>query len=509
MKIGEVLNGVYDKSVGWRPATGQLKPVHIANGLFRGFLGKVYNIKTPVHFVIPWKKKNSPDLDPERTYDYFVRATADPRFQVFRDERNKDKFERLREFTRELLNADGGVFPDPKMASFSLTCRQMISKDTMDRDVGRFMSEMLRGKDEDGALAKLVVECLMSEQPSDPITFLAWPLLSHDPEYVKRESSRCSPYDNQELFGYFALLGKTAAQLAEHQRLQGNRLATLQKSVQFACLSLLAHAQALAVDGELEKRSPLLLTMAAPKDSRLALASEESLNRYYESFESWLAERLAERLEKGEPITYDSSEEGDGETLPEIPPQRRDSVRKYLSEIADEKGNPIMEDTLDSRMSLWEQAAAKHGKQNRALVMGETLVQCYLSEYSSGGPKQFLSGVGRKAGVIYPHFAGRSKDKRIRPSVAILDVLVKCCTPPDGSIPFNRFLDCLWERFGIIVGGRMGDTCSDHDLLSGREIDISQSDLKENTKAFIGHLVDIGLARRYPDNIAYVGRYYA
>lgn len=508
MEIGRVLDEVYDKNVGWRPATGALKPVHIANGLFRGLLGQTYNIKTPLSFVIPWKRKNSPDMDPKRTYNYLVHEIQDPRFQTFRDEQNKERFEHLRDYARELLNADGGVFPDAKMASFSLTCRQLISSDLMDKEVGRFMAELLRGEDGKGPLAKLVKDCLTNEQPLDPITFLAWPLLSHEPEHVSKTSSRCSPHGNSALKKYFDLLGKAAAQLADHQRQQGNRLATLQKAVHFSCLSLLGHAQALAANGNLSKRSPLLLTMTAPKNSLLAAASEESLNRYYECFESWLAECLAERLEKGRPIAYGNE---DGKSEPcrvELPANRKDSVRKFLGEFLVREEN-VESDVIDDRMSLYEQSVANHGKDNWALVIAETLVQCYLNEYESGGPRQFLSGVGRKAGIIYPHFAGRSKDKRIRPSVSILDVLVKCCTPPDGAIPFNAFLDCLWERFGIVVGGRMGDGDSDHELLSGRDIDIGQADLEENTKGFIDHLVEIGLARRYPDNIAYVGRYYA
>ena len=509
MKIGKVLDEVYDRSVGWRPATGALKPVHIANGLFRGLLGEVYNIKVPLSFVIPWKKKNSPDLDPQRTYNYLVHETSDPRFQAFRDEQYKERFERLRDYARELLNADGGVFPDPEMVSFSLTCRQMISKDHMDKEVGRFIAELLRGEDGNGPLAKLVIECLTNEQPLDPITFLAWPLLSNEPEYASKKSTRCSPHGNPDLKKYFDLLGKAAAELADHQRQQGNRLATLQKTVHFACLSLLGHAQTLAADGNLAKRSPLLLTMAAPKNSRLASASEESLNRYYESFESWLVERLAERLEKGKPIAY-GTDEGEREPCQvTLPANRKDSVRKFLNEFNIQEGQDVDPKVIDDRMSLYEQAVANHGRDNWALVIAETLVQCYLNEYESGGPRKFLSGVGRKAGIIYPHFAGRSKDKRIRPSVSILDVLVKCCTPPDGAIPFNAFLDCLWERFGIVVGGRMGDDGSDHELLNERDIDIGQADLEENTKAFIDHLVEIGLARRYPDNIAYVGRYYA
>ena len=141
--------------------------------------------------------------------------------------------------------------------------------------------------------------------------------------------------------------------------------------------------------------------------------------------------------------------------------------------------------------------------------MGETIVQCYLNEYTSGGPRQFLGGVGRKAGIIFPHFQGRSKDKRIRPSVAILDVLVKSCCPTTEPIPFNQFLDRLWKCFGIITGGRMGDTGSDREILLRNGIDVSQTDLEENNLGLISHLVDIGLARRYPDNIAYVGKYHA
>lgn len=511
MKIGEVLNGVYDKSVGWRPSSGAIKPVHIANGLFRDLIGQTYNIKRAVAFAIPWKKKNSPEMDPRRSYSYLVHETKDPRFQGFADDQYKERFERLREFIRGLLAADGAVFPQAEITSFSLTCRQMISSDRNDREVGRFMAEILRGQDKNGSLAKLVIEALSknSETPQDPISFLAWPLLSQEPEHISRKSSRASPYDNRKLKQFFKQLEVAAQQLAEHEKSQGNRLATLQRAVHFSCLSLLSHVQALAVNGKLQNRPPLLLTMAATKGSRLALASEESLNNCYRSFESWLAEQLSLRLEKGQPIICGTDEGEEEECLPNLPAQRKDSVRKFLSEIADEKGNPVDHELLDDRMSLWEQSSAKCGKDNWALVMGETIVQCYLNEYTSGGPRQFLGGVGRKAGIIFPHFQGRSKEKRIRPSVAILDVLVKSCCPSNEPIPFNQFLDHLWLRFGIVVGGRIGDEDCDRELLLNHCIDISQAELEENSLSFIDHLVQIGLARRYPDNIAYVGKYNA
>jgi hypothetical protein len=39
MRIGEVLDRVYDEEVGWRPVSGAIKPVHIANGMFRALTG--------------------------------------------------------------------------------------------------------------------------------------------------------------------------------------------------------------------------------------------------------------------------------------------------------------------------------------------------------------------------------------------------------------------------------------------------------------------------------------
>ena len=510
MKISEVLNGVYDRSVGWRPSSGAIKPVHIANGLFRDLLGEQYDIKRPVAFAVPWRKKGDPEPDPKRTYQHLVDDTADPRFQAFRGQHFKDRFEKLREFTRGLLAADGAVFPQADYTSLTLSCRQMISPDRNDRDVGRFMAEILRGRGGTGSLAKVVADCLVedSDRPRDPISLLVWPLLSQDSNPIVRKSTRCSPHDNSECREFFGKLEEAAHQLAGHETQQGNRLATLQRSVQFCCLALIAHAQALAAGGVLAARSPLLLVPEAPKGSRLALASEESLNSYYDTIEDWLALMLGRRIEKGEPVAYGSKDEDSEDVCLNLPAVRKDSVRRFLAEILTEKGEPPKPDVVDERMSLYERALVKHGRADWPTVIGETLVQSYVNEYTSGGPRQFLGGVGRKVGLVYPHFQGNSRDKRIRPSVAILDVLVKCCTPTGEPIPLTLFLDRLWERFGIIVGGRQGDDGDDLALLRRRDIDVSPTDLEENTQALVDELVQVGLARRYPDNISYVGRYH-
>jgi hypothetical protein len=260
VKISEILNGVYDRSVGWRPSSGAIKPVHIANGLFRDLLSEQYDIKRTVAFAVPWRKKGDPEPDPKRTYQYLVEDTADPRLRAFCGQHFKDRFEKLREFTRRLLAADGAVFPQADYTSLTLSCRQMISQDRNDRDVGRFMAEILRGRGGNGTLAKVVADCLVedSDRPQDPISLLVWPLLSQDSNPIVRKSTRCSPHDNSDCREFFGRLEEAAHQLAGHEMQQGNRLATLQRSVQFCCLALIAHAQALAAGGVLAERSPLL-----------------------------------------------------------------------------------------------------------------------------------------------------------------------------------------------------------------------------------------------------------
>jgi hypothetical protein len=503
---------VYDNHVGWRPATGAIKPVHIANGLYRDLVGHYYDLKPTVSFVIPWKKKNNPVGDPKRTYEHLVEDPGEDRFVAFKGGgQNKVRFAKFRDFLRGVLAADGAVFPDPEGSSLTLTCKQMITRDQMDKHVGRFMADIIRGRNKSGPLAKEVLAGVQkgSERPCDPITFASWPLLKseHDDKPLK-PVSRCSPFDTKKLRQFHDHLEAAAADLAGHEANQGNRLATLQRTVHFACVALLAHAQALAVDGVLQNRAPLLIAMEAPKGSPLAIASEASLNAYYASFEAWLARQLGVLLTKGAPLC--PNEDSDGhEDLGELPDLRKDAVRKWLSQILLVKGANPTPAAIADRMYLYEQALAQHGKDDPGLVLGETLVQSYVAEYETGGPRKFLGGLGRKVGVIFPHFQGRSREKRIRPSIPILDMLVKACTETKGPVPLHVFQQRLWERFGMVLGTRHDEEGGDHALLVSHGIEVSKTDLDTNIETFVDHLVQLQLARRYPDNITYIGRYHA
>jgi len=510
MRITRILDTVFETKVGWNPSTGAIKPVHIANGLFRALTHRQYNTEDVVSFAVPGKKGEPPMRD--RTFEAMVLKTEDPRLKAFAAPGLEVRFERLREAVRGVLAADKAVFPSASNSALTLTCQQMISADDMDKHVGEFMAALLRGPEDDGlgALARLLLAQMDTGDgvnvPRDPISFLAWPLLSQEPKHLERDDGRPMLFENKALAPFAKHLIAASDALAAHEEAQGNRLATLQRGVQFVCLAVIAHAQALAAKGKLEKRNPLLLVTSAPKGSRLAIASERSLLRFYEAFEDWLGLELGERIRKGQPVATvkDAKHPSPAQKAPDS--LNRNSVRAWLRTFADAKGNAPDADLIESRMSLFEGALAEYGKDNVPDVLGAAAAACYFEEYSGGGPRPFLQGIGKQVGLIFPQAQGRSQEKRIKPSVQTLDVLVKSCTPIGRSVPFDEFLHNMWHRFGIVVQGEL-DGASAHDQLLEVGIDVSPTDLKENREAIIEHLVEIGLARRYPDNVAYVGRF--
>src|SRR5258708_5699936 len=74
MHIGEVLNGVYDDDIGWRPASGAIKPVHVANGLVRALQGKYYDLRDLNRFVVWWRAGKKPDES--RAFEALARDCA-------------------------------------------------------------------------------------------------------------------------------------------------------------------------------------------------------------------------------------------------------------------------------------------------------------------------------------------------------------------------------------------------------------------------------------------------
>jgi hypothetical protein len=492
MHIGEILNGVFDHEVSWRPSSGSIKPVHVANGFVRALTGQQFDVERLHQFVVWWKHGKRPDE--ERSYDALVRE--DPTYASIAG--SSGAFDRARRFLGGLLNADSGLYPAAAMSDMTLTCVQMASRSGNDRGLGNFGAALLRAGAGSRALADAVVRAAATDKPEDPITVAVWPLLATDGKKVKVTSNRLSALECPHNAQFVRALQEAATDLATHEVAQGNRLRTLERVVQFTCVAPLVHAQALGANGDPAARIPLLLAMGGALSDEVTTASELSMRLVYEAFEEWLADRLADRIARREPLDGESS-------VLECSSDGREVRRIFRGIGSAEKEHPAPdEETLESRMAAFQEARLEFGREEPSKVLGHALVSAYLQEYSSGGPREFLGGLSRRVGLIYPHFQGRGT-RRLRPSTAVLDMLVRACVPSGQSVSLPTFLGRLWERFGLLTGGHRSEAWDDVVALHNHGITIDAAALDENTEMLVTQLEAMGLARRYADNVTFVG----
>lgn len=498
MKIGQVLDAVYDADVGWRPASGTIKPVHVANGLVRALQKGRYDVRHLHEFIVWYQKGKKPD--DARTFEALLKAH--PEHYASFDGRAQD-FDRARRYANGLLGADDALYPSADHSSFSLTSGRMVTRDNNDRQLGIFGAVLLGERDDPESLAWAVLEAVSAERPRDPLAALVWPLIQGDkkeeaPSAETRTLQALRKAHNRQ---FVSMMEEASRCLATHEQSEGNHMLTLQRAVQFVCIGTFVHAQSLAAGGALDERPPALMSLAGGRQSDVAYVSERSVDRIFSKFESWLAQRLGRLIAKGQPLLKDE------EPLPADTGDIR-RVRRMLSQIsADGKGDTLpSEDAVLQRLHYFKTAKQQIGTNAKpAYVLASALVSSYCREFHSGGPRRFLQGLGRRAGLLYPHFAGAAREKRVRPSVPVLDMLVRACVPCGERIPLRDFLDRLWERFGLIVGGRRDSDADDADLLARHELLIDTPQLVANVERLVDELVVMGLARRFADNVTFVG----
>jgi hypothetical protein len=500
MKISHILNKVYDSDVGWRPASGAIKPVHVANGLIRSLQGQLYDVTKLHEFVVWWRAGKKPD--DARTFTALLRDR--PEIYAALEDPRRD-FERTRRYIGGLLGADSGLFPSKNNSSFSLTHGRMVTSDANDRKLGEFGAVLLTTDHDQPSLAGAVLEAAASSEPRDPVSAVVWPLLGDLPKEVGKSDAlegvgKALGAKHNAQFLESAHLA--AACLATHEQGQGNHMRTMQRAVQFVCISTLVHAQALAAGGELSSRPPALMTLAGHRRSDVAIASERSLDLIYRGFEVWLTKRLARLIDKGTPLVK-GTEAAPADTID----GRR--IRPFLASIGSAtKGDErASESVVAQRMGFFKQAKQDLGDRAKpADILARTLVESYCREFAaSGGPQRFLQNLGCRIGLMYPHFAGRAREKRVRPSVAVLDMLVRACVPRGDAVPLTEFLERLWLRFGLIVGGRREGDWDDAAFLASRGLPVDTPALLENTERLVDELAVMGLARRYADDVAFIG----
>jgi hypothetical protein len=259
--------------------------------------------------------------------------------------------------------------------------------------------------------------------------------------------------------------------------------------------------QAAGIFAAWRSEPPGLVVISERRSSELARASERSFANILDSIEVWLGDRVAALIDANEPLNP-----GDDPIKASADPR---AVKRVLQGLRRKGGQAPSEADIKRWLQMWREVKIRDESVEPAQQLGRALVLVHRHEIKTGTPREFVTSLSRRAGLLFPHFQGNAQLKRLKPSVMMLDTLVRSCVPAGRIIPLDEMLERLWLRFGLIVGGRRSPRWDDAAHLEEHELHVDPHDLSLNTELFVTELASMGLARRFPDDVAFIGDGYA
>ena len=234
-------------TLGYTPAI-EIKPSHLANGLFRAVCGGYLN-NEPQHWAsypkgYPELVPDPMDLHQQRNRRLFERFSSQQQEAL----RFLDGKEREREMLHLLLSADKTVFRSVGTSSYTLSHSSHITNDNHDRDTGIWLYYILKQGKNCPAL-NLLVQLLQQEprQRTDELSVLTLPFVDEQSQlkiYKQQEYRDWAPEslkvdtDGQFCDPIICTIRNAFDQLAQNDTLIANRngkLDTLRRFATLAC----------------------------------------------------------------------------------------------------------------------------------------------------------------------------------------------------------------------------------------------------------------------------------
>ncbi|WP_437626719.1 hypothetical protein [Sorangium sp. So ce1151] len=488
-QLREVLGGELQRRHGYGVMEGKIKPVHIANALLREehqCVGKMSDLR---HLMTATAS----------------RETADDRLEAAKRmlERNRERWGRLGEdanlrrsalmtrvlpLLRTILATDGAAFgKSPEFSSFSSPTALTVTRDPSDEQAGTFVHRLwsrgprLRVLDILRTLTLTSVEKPLSEV--DDLTAVLIPLtdgttpLRHD-----RGAPEPAP---APLTDVEKCLRDAARDLAAYEdKVLPNPMATLQRIVLLASLSVFFHAATRAHEVANTPRRVLLLDASNAKSSTIAEASEATVTTLFADARAYMAHTLREML---------AATDGTRRSRKRWTADPERAVGEMLNSRLDGKRPTNLKEVVDA---LEEIEAGEADVEEELPVRLVSLMDSGSGRSLEG----FIRLLGLRCGLLYPQ--QKNPHKRVVPMDRTLEVLVASTFDLSGPpLEFRDFLDAFYHRWGIVVGGRLEDAR----LLVDAGTPTPSADLTDNAGRFLTRLQNLGLARKMADSVAVVG----
>ncbi|MGE0606574.1 MAG: hypothetical protein AB7O62_05545 [Pirellulales bacterium] len=462
--------------VGIRLNTEKVKPVHIANGLFRSTLGAIPSTQLLYRFVFHQTQKGVVPRGHDIDSLLAALRSSDAIGQGVTTENVKD----FRIALKRLLSADNAVY-DKQMQSYSTGHKSFVTKDTVGQDAGEFIGSWLaRIKSPLAAGIRSALEC-----DADVLSMLCKPLVSNGADKpvdyetdINVAKLKCSQQmlKGRERHALWKGMESAATTLSKHMGIHPDKLFRLRMAVMFSSLVVLRHITLLESYYESSSTRtplPLLIDFGRESGPRLCHAAKQSFARCIQSIARFYASAFGEELKK----LYSAAELLKLRT----PTYKEGQKKKRDDEAASEIWNSKRQAASDSR--------------DKYRLFGEAVYDI-LAIQAESDPIKYFRGLGRRIGLLYPPngvaipwFAARQD---------LLEMLVYCAIEPGEVILVPQLCRRLWERFGIVIGGMD----EDESLLESHSIlNWDRDSLRGNCESFSDSLVRLNLATELADGV--------
>lgn len=494
-KIRDIGEAICKQVIGFLPTSSSIKPLHIANGLFRRCLGECCDISAVHEWVTSERRKNPAILSSEK-----IKQKYEPIFYEGEQE-SVDNIASVRFVLEELFDQDKAAFPSLNETVLSISSRWLVKgRVSSEADIDKFNYEILSQKIDSRQSEAIALIKQALKDDCDDLTRLIKPIIIHKQNEL-RESEREYVTKNEQFssFNEFRLdicqiiIRKAYDNLVDNMRLTGqdkNSLLVLQRIVNLACFSTIFYLISANNTKHGGERIPLLL------DSGIGLASIE-----YASEECLIAaKKSVEALFINSIQTQLLEEIAHGDSWQEC--------EAYIeSMMLDEKKYKSTEVRKELK-TLFNSFCADGEGPIRALA--RALQFCiYTYVYPNCTPSDFCSrGLSVRLGLVGP-IGNAVKKKRLLTNRFLLETLTLSVVTEEElreGIEIRELGNRLREMYNIIIGT---DAELDYRLLEKSNISQNtpgdlRGELSLNARAIAEMYISMRLAKKYADGVTII-----
>lgn len=468
--VEELRLSVEKKYIGFSPISRSVKPVHIANGLFRRLLGATSETELLNRFV--FIQGDSGDVPAGHELED-VYSTLTELHRIDTASVPIEAIAGLRRLVRGVVNADKGVYlHSHRMESYTAGNSAFVSEDRVAQDGGELFGAWLEHNCPEAVAS--VTDALADD--TDAITMLCSPLLSdlrrdfntkfdfskiESAALVDRNWSAAGLPENM-----VGALNNLVAHLMEHP----SKLVCVRHVIQFASLWLIRHLATLEeryVPSDLGGKVPFLVDFSPTSGTPVAQASSVSYTLTCQAISRFYAWALGEELKS----LYRLDEILESEC-----PKYRNKVSREMEEI-------------------WDLAVREAQSADAPFrVIGQAYYDILALE-AEGNPVVYMRQLGWRVGLLWPPSQAA---KRYVLQEGVLETIVRSAIPPGHTLSLSDLQEQLWNQFGIVIGGRPED---EERLLSAGLYQADAKALLENRERFAERLARLGFAKLLADGV--------